>query len=130
MRPVVHSKDAAHDVPVAAVTLLPILVAEHEHCVAARLFVVWNEGPAKNRLHAEHVEEVCRHYTGLHALRLAATVEYETHRVVLDHLHRFVLISIILEFPDREAETVHVVEASLLIQHNQTVPVFVRKWAQ
>ena len=115
---------------VATVTLLPVIVTEHEHGFTTRLFVFWNKCSSENGFHAEHVEEVCRNNTCLHAFWLVATVEYETHGVVLDHLHRFILVAIILEFRNRKTETVDVVESSLLIQHDETVTFFVGKRAQ
>src|SRR5690349_23881771 len=57
VRSVVHAEHGADDVWVAGVTLLPVFVAKHQHGVSARLFVVGNEGPAEQWLHAERSEE-------------------------------------------------------------------------
>src|SRR6185503_13562732 len=130
VRSIVHSEDGAHDISITVVTALPVFVAEHEHGVTTWLFVIWNEGSAEEWFHAEHVEEVCGDYTGLHPFRLVAAVEYEAHGMMLDHLHRFVLIAIILELLTGEAKTVSVVETSLLIHHDETVSVFVGEWSQ
>lgn len=83
VRPVVQLEDLTHDVGVAAKIALPVVVTQHEHRRRARPILARQEGTPKQRLHAEHVEEIVGHDAVLHSLRLRTAEQDEPHRVVL-----------------------------------------------
>jgi hypothetical protein len=130
MRAIVHAEDLANDLQIASVTLLPIFMAEHEYGLTTRLLIFRQKIPAKEWFYPQYVKEVCGDHSGLHALRLLASVQNEVHGVVLNHLHRPSLIAVILKFLNRKTQAVNVAKASLLVQHDQTFSFPIREGTQ
>src|SRR5581483_3024622 len=79
MRAIVHLKDFAYDVRIAAETFLPIVKAQHQYRIGAAHIIAGNESSAHQRLHTQNVKEVCRDYRSLNAFWLVLAIKNERH---------------------------------------------------
>src|SRR5205823_13997277 len=84
MNPVVHRERLVHDCRVAAETLDPILVAEHQHGGGPGLFIFRTESAPQKRLDSKNIEVIPENHSRFHPLRLAAAQQDEIHVVVFD----------------------------------------------
>ena len=128
---VVHGEGLAHDLRIAAVRALPVLVRQDEDGGSALHVVVRHERPAEQRADAESVEEVRRDHGGGDALRLGAAQQRELHLVVLDHrVESAGLLPVILHLERREAGVLHPASLQWLEQVDHPVSVGVRQRPQ
>src|SRR5207248_3232409 len=84
VNPVVHRERLVHDCRVAAETLDPILVAEHQHGRRPWLLIFWTESTPKKRLDSKNIEVIPGNHSRFHPLRLAAAQQDEIHVVVFN----------------------------------------------
>ena len=103
MEAIRHLDGLADDRRVAAQSLAPEPIAQHDHRGRAGLVVANAKRAAKQWLHAERIEVVRGHDASLHALRLAAPQKVERHRVILGQcIERARLRAQVGEFLDGE----------------------------
>jgi hypothetical protein len=129
--PVVHLESPAHDVRVAAETVLPEPVAEHQHGLGAGLVLTGAEPAPEQRPHPEDLEIIGRDHAGLHPAGLAPAEENERHGVVLDQgLKRAAPLTVVGELRHREPRVVHPAEGRGLPEVDQALSVLVRQRTQ
>ena len=128
MDPVVHLELLAHNARIAAEGFLPIAVTQHQHGLGADLVLALAESTTQMRVHAQHVEEVRRHDSGLNPLRLAPTQKREPHRMVLHHsVQGFGVVPVVEDLLGREVHVLNTGPRRALTQEHQILTLAVRQ---
>src|SRR6185312_8860239 len=129
-RPIVHTKYFADDVWIAALVMLPVIVAKHQDRISLRRFIALEKVAPEQRLHTEDIEKVVRDYAGLHALGGIVSQQQKRHAVILDDSRKRVVLAIVVQFLYRKGNIGNVDLLRVLMENDEILSMRIRQGPQ